>query len=116
MDAVHYPQPSPQPWPNNDQVLAIAAGEAKYELEEIHEFDEDLTPEDLSRRKQDIKRIRNNKACRDSRQRRKKRKLDREKLAQNLEVENHMLKEKIRRLEKEVKLTYKEVQRRTTKS
>ena len=62
------------------------------------------------REKLDQERIRNNKACRASRERRKKRRAEVEALADKLQDDYRLLKERILQLEKEVKSTQKIIQ------
>lgn len=66
--------------------------------------------------KNDRRRIRNNLACRASRQRRKLRKQENERLAAGLETQNQELREKIRQLESECQLTRNNVLRRMSET
>ena len=90
---------------------------SQFQLEEV---DQTVVTEDLrslsrtsitEQEKADLKRIRNNKACRASRERRKKRKADKEALADKLLDENHQLKETVRQLEKELTSVHEDVRR-----
>ena len=92
---------------------------------QLEEVDQKVLPDDVrslsptpisEQEKLDQKRIRNNQACRASRERRKKRKAETEALADKLQDDNRRLKEQILQLEKEVKSAQQIVQRRMSQN
>jgi len=124
-----YQQPPPPPY--NASLTTVDAASVSnsnlvvpdsYQLEEVDQtalLDDarSLTQTPITEQeKLDQKRMRNNKACRASRERRKRRKAETEALAEKLQDDNRQLKEQIRQLEKDVKSAQEIVQRRMSQS
>ena len=93
------------------------ADSKQFQLEEVdHKILRDDIVSMSEQERLDQKRIRNNLACRASRERRKKRKAETEALADHLENKNRQLKEKIKQLEAAVKQTHAIVRERMNQS
>lgn len=112
-----YPTPTHSNISNSrDNVLANNMKSIKLEEVDSNSVFQDYPHDSTEQERADRRRMRNNMACRASRERRKKRKKDQEALAEYLADKNRKLKERIKQLEQEVYNVHAVVRRRMSQS